>query len=238
MDYIFMRRTHDPAPGDTGKTLKRMWPLIPKEAVAEFKSIGGPYRHRSLDRLWSYLHAYYADNKNLTKHADLIGILILPCRTPTLDEDVAEMGLEYLDMTEGYWEITGGLFRMYVVEIDFVGETEPDGVLKSFGHCDKLTDEAYQFWANQLGMKELAMKEGTVDPTKLEGHKDIVARFLKNVPPQERLAGLAPQERLAGLTRDEMLLALPDDELRRLPDSYLDTFPASVREAVRKRLAK
>jgi hypothetical protein len=274
MDYIFMRRTHDPSPGDTGKTLKRMWPLIPKEAVAEFKSIGGPYRHRSLDRLWSYLHAYYADTPRLAKHADLIGILILPCRTRTLDEDVAEMGLEYLDMTEGYWEITGGLFRMYVVEIDVVGETEPDGVLKSFGHCNKLTDEAYQFWANQLGMKELAMKEGTVDPTKLEGHKEIVARFLANVPPQERLAGiapqellaqipaemrlaglapqerlaglapqerlagLAPQERLAGLTRDEMLLALPDDELRRLPESYLDTFSAAVRETVRKRLAK
>jgi hypothetical protein len=149
---------------------------------------------------------------------------------------------------------------MYVIEIDRVGDTEPDGVLKSFGHCDKLTDEAQQFWANQLGTKE-----ANVDATKLEGYDEIVDRFLSSLPhdklasmltreerlaglapqerlaglaPQERLAGLAPQQRLEGLSRDELLLALPDDDLRQLPDSYLATFPESVREAVRKRLAK
>ncbi len=141
-----------------------------------------------------------------------------------------------------------------------MGDTEPDGVLKSFGHCEKLTEEAQQFWANQLGTKE-----ANVDASKLEGHKEIVARFLASMPveerlqglseeellahfsrkklaekltPQERLAGLAPQERLAGLSREDLLLALPDDDLRRLPDSYLDTFPESVRQAIRKRLTK
>jgi len=242
MDYLFMRRVKDPSPGDTGKTLKRMWPLIPQEAVAEFKSIGRPYRDRSLDRLFGYLHMYYADNSKLASHADLVGFLIVPCRTPTLDADAREMKLKYRDMEEGYWELTGGLFRMYVIEIDRVGDTEPDGVLKSFGHCDKLTDEAQQFWANQLGTKE-----ANVDAQKLEGHKEIVARFLASMPVDERLEGLSEDELLAHvsrqkiaakLSRDELLLALPDDDLRQLPDSYLATFPESVREAVRKRLAK
>ncbi len=250
MDYLFMRRVKDPSPDDTGKTLKRMWPLIPQEAVAEFKSIGRPYRDRALDRLFGYLHMYYADNSKLARHADLVGFLIVPCRTPTLDTDVREMQLQYKDMQEGYWELTGGLFRMYVIEIDRVGDTEPDGVLKSFGHCDKLTDEALQFWANQLGTKE-----ANVDAQKLEGFNEIVDRFLSSLPhdklasmltreerlaglaPQERLAGLAPQERLAGLSRDELLLAMADDDLRQLPDSYMATFPESVREAVRQRLA-
>ena len=251
MDYLFMRRIKDPSPDDTGKTLKRLWPLIPQEAVAEFKSIGRPYRDRSLDRLFGYLHMYFADNSKLRRHEDLIGILIVPCRTRTLDDDIREMGLEYRDMNEGYWELTGGLFRMYVVEIDVVGDTEPDGVLKSFGHCDKLTEEAQQFWANQLGTKE-----ANVDASKLEGHKEIVARFLASMPVEERLQGLSeeellahfsrkklaekltPAERLAGLTREQLLLALPDDDLRRLPDSYLDTFPDYVRQAIRKRLTQ
>ena len=242
MDYLFMRRVKDPSPDDTGKTLKRMWPLIPQEAVAEFKSIGRPYRDRSLDRLFGYLHMYYADNSKLAAHADLVGFLIVPCRTPTLDADVREMKLKYKDLEEGYWELTGGLFRMYVIEIDRVGDTEPDGVLKSFGHFDKLTNEAQQFWANQLGTKE-----ANVDAQKLEGHDEIINRFLSSLPHEklasvltreERLAGLAPQERLAGLSRDERLLAMPDDDLQQLPDSYLATFPESVREAVRQRLAK
>lgn len=251
MDYLFMRRVKDPSPTDTGKTLKRMWPLIPQEAVAEFKSIGRPYRDRSLDRLFGYLHTYYADNSKLTSHADLAGFLIVPCRTPTLDTDVREMRLAYRDMDEGYWELTGGVFRMYVIEIDRVGDTEPDGVLKSFGHCEKLTDEAQQFWANQLGTKE-----ANVDAAKLEGHKEIVARFLASMPVDERLEGLSEdellshvsrqtlaskltrQERLAGLSREECLLALPDDDLRALPDSFLATFSESFREAVRKRIAK
>jgi hypothetical protein len=152
------------------------------------------------------------------------------------------MGLKYTDMKEGYWELTGGLFRMYVVEIDRVGDTEPDGVLKSFGHCEKLTDEAQRFWANQLGTKE-----ANVDAQKLEGYDELVDRFLSALPHEklvskltreERLAGLAPQERLAGLSREQVLLALPDEDLRALPDSFLATFSDAVREAVRKRLAK
>jgi hypothetical protein len=81
-----------------------------------------------------------------------------------------------------------------------------------------------------------------MDPTQLEGFKDLERRFIQSVPveerlaglaPEERLAGLAPEERLAGLAPEETILALPDAMLARLPDAFLATLPDTVQRAVR-----
>ncbi|MBK9261362.1 MAG: hypothetical protein IPM54_16355 [Polyangiaceae bacterium] len=251
IDYLFLRKVRDPPPDNTGRTLCRLWPLIPRIAIAEFKSIGRPYRKRGLARLFAYVFAYFAGASDVKHLRDIIGVLIVPDRTPTLDADVAAMGLEFRDLRDGYWELTGGLLRLYVVEIDRVGDQERDGVLGSFGHHHAHTRDAGQFWVEQLGTKEAMM-----EAKQLEGYQELMARLLTELPPearmaglapqerlaglapQERLAGLAPQERLAGLSREQILLGLPDDELRRLPESYLATFPDSVREEVRKRIGR
>jgi hypothetical protein len=105
VDYLFLRKTKNPAPGDTGQTLHRLWPLIPEAAIAEFKSVTRPYRARGLDRLFLYLHAYWLDAAELKQRHDLVGVLIVANRTPTLDADVKLMGLKFQDLQDGYWEI-------------------------------------------------------------------------------------------------------------------------------------
>jgi hypothetical protein len=237
-----LRKLLDFPVDDPGQTLRRLWPMLPSVTVAEFKSIGRPYRSRGLDKLLSYIHAYFTDAESVKYREDLAGVLLVLNRTPTLEKDVAAMGLVFYDLGQGYWELRGGLFRLYVAEIDIVGKHERDGVLRSFGHHAERTPEALQFWAEQVGTKEAMMAV-----QELEGYDEVVTRFLELLPPEkrlaglapeERLAGLAPEERLAGLSREQILLGLPDDELRKLPEEYLATFPDPVRQAVHKRIGR
>jgi hypothetical protein len=215
VDYLFLRKVQDPAPGDTGQTLHRLWPLIPQAAIAEFKSVARPYRARGLDRLFMYLHAYWLDASDLKQRHELVGLLILANRTPTLINDVESMGLKFQDLQDGYWQITGGLFQVYVVELDRVGDQEEDGVLALFGHRDVSTREASQFWTEMVGSKEAQM-----EAQNLEGYEEVLAKFLATLPVEQRLLGL------------------PDEALRSLSDSYLATLPDSTREAIRKRIGR
>ena len=86
-----------------------------------------------MDRLWGYAHWYYAGERNSIKQRDdLCALLIVPSRTPTLDKDAKEMGLKWHDLGGGYWELAGGLFRLYAVEFVVVADHERDSVLRSF----------------------------------------------------------------------------------------------------------
>jgi hypothetical protein len=49
---------------------------------------------------------------------DLRGVLVVPARTPSLLDDVAEQRLAWEDLGAGYWRVTGGSFTLCVVEID------------------------------------------------------------------------------------------------------------------------
>ena len=180
------------------------------------------------------MHAYCADAHNgLARRDALCALLLVPERTPSLDADAVAMGLAWKDLGEGYWELTGGLFRLYVAELSAVAEHEDDDLLRLFGHAGEHTQEARRFWAEQVGTREAMMAA-----QELEGYDEVVQKFLALIPPEQRLAGLAPEERLAGLDREQILLALPDEELRQLPETYLATFSEATRQAVRQRLGK
>jgi hypothetical protein len=226
IDYLLLRKLVDAATAeDRGQTLRDLWPHLPLVTVAELKSVGRPYRKRALDRLWSYVHAYWADEANgLTARRDLCALLVVPNVTPTLHADVKEMGLTWKDLGGGYWELTGGLFQLYVADVDAVAEHEDDDMLRLFGHAPEHTAEARRFWTEQVGTKEAMMAV-----QELEEYDEVVQRFLDLVPLQLRLKGL---------DREQILLALPDDELRLLPETYLATFSEPTRAAVRKRLGR
>jgi hypothetical protein len=252
LDYLLLRKALDPPADDPGQTLRGLWPLLPRITVAEFKSISGPYRTGNLDRLWAYVHFFCADEKNGVEHrGDLGALLVVPRRTPTLDADAKAMGLTWSDLGNGYWQLKGGLFALYVVEIDAVAEREDDDLLRLFGHKPERTPEARRFWAEQVGTKEAMMAA-----RELEGYDEVVQKFLEllspeerlaglapeqrlaGLAPEERLAGLAPEQRLAGLSPDQTFLALPDDVLRTLPEEYVASLPEPTREAIRKRLGR
>jgi hypothetical protein len=237
---------------DDAGTLRELWKLLPKDTLLEFKSIGRPYRSRNLDRLLAYLHLHFTDEpERLLQRADLAGALLVPARTPALLADVDTLGFEWRDLGGGYWELTGGPFALYVVEIDVVAETEDDDLLRWFGHGEARTVETRRWLSEQVGAEEMAM-----GMHELEGYDEIIQKFVRTLPPEQRLAGLPPEQRLAGLPPEQRLaglppeqrlaglppeqvvLAMPDEVLRGLTDAYLATLPEPTRAAIRARIGR
>jgi hypothetical protein len=94
LDYLLLRRETAPSTADPGETLVDLWPLLPRVTIAELKTVPGPYEKGNLDRLWMYCHGYYAaHHRSLPARSDLGAVLLVPNRTPSLDEDVRAMGL-------------------------------------------------------------------------------------------------------------------------------------------------
>ncbi|WP_437516749.1 hypothetical protein [Sorangium sp. So ce1099] len=249
-DYLLLRKSAESS--EPAGTLRRLWDLLPSEAIVEFKSIGRPYRRRNLDRLLSYLHLYFADNpERIEQRSDLCGVLLVPSRTRSLDADVAALGLEWDDLGDGYWRLRGAAFALLVAEIDSVAEAEGDDLLRLFGHGEARTREARRWLAQQLGAEEMAM-----EMQDLEGFDEVVRKLLATLPPEQvlaayapeqrmaglppeqRVAGLPPEQRVAGLPPEQVLLALPDDALRGLSDAYLETLSAETRAAIRARIGR
>jgi hypothetical protein len=270
LDYLLLRRlTRDGEHvDDSAQTLRHLWPLLPRVSVVEYKSPGHPYRSGHLDRLWGYVHIYFANQRALPRHRadgtpltaveggpdvrereDLCAVLIVAARSPSLDADVKAMGLTWEDMGGGYLKVHGGLFTLYVVEIDVVGPAEGDDVLHSFGHGTARSVEARRFWLELLGSEGAAM---AIED--MEGYEELMEKLLDTLPaekvlshyaseqrlaglpPEQRLAGLPPEQRLAGLDRDHQALALPVEVLRLLPETYLRSLSPEVESEIRRRL--
>lgn len=173
---------------------------------------------------------------------DLCAVLILAKRTPSLDDDVASMGLRWEDRGDGYWRIRGGLFSLDVVEIDVAGSAEQDDVLTSLGHGKATTLAARNFWLEFASSKEVPMSVH-----ELEGYEELLENWLNTLPPEmvmahykpeQRLAGLPPEQRLAGLDRDHAALALPLEVLRVLPTEYVQSLSPETQAEIRRRLGK
>jgi hypothetical protein len=279
IDYLLLRRlTPDGEPVDnSAQTLRHLWPLLPRVSVVEYKSPGHPYRSGHLDRLWGYVHTYFANQRALPRHRadgtpllpaedgpdvrereDLCAVLIVAARIPSLDADVKAMGLTWEDLGGGYLKVHGGLFALYVVELDVVGPAEGDDLLHSFGHGRVRSLEARWFWLELLGSDGAAM-----DIQDMEGYEELMEKLLDalpaeqvlshyapeqrlaglppeqrlaGLPPEQRLAGLPPEQRLAGLDRDHQALALPVEVLRLLPEAYLRSLSSEVESEIRRRL--
>ncbi|MFO0760937.1 MAG: hypothetical protein U0359_30955 [Byssovorax sp.] len=268
IDCLLLRKVVAPV-DDAPETLRGLWPLLPYVAVIEYKSPSRPYRHGNLDRLWGYVHTYGADQRELPRRradgtdlcrgmdgapdvwarADLCAVLVVPSRTPSLLDDTGEQGLGWRDLGGGYWRVEGGLYTLYVVEIDVVAPAEGDDLLYSLGHGDRVTPETAQFWMELIGSKESGM-----NVQDMEGYQELVRKLmdiatpeerlaglapeerLAGLAPEERLAGLAPEERLAGLDRDHQALALPVEVLRVLPEDYLRSLSPAIQAEIRRRI--
>ena len=240
IDYLLLRRTDEVLAASAAQTLLALWSLLPLVTIAELKSIGRLYDRGELDRLWSYAHAYYAaEHASLSDRDNLAALLLVPGRTPTLDTDVAKMGLVWVDLGAGYWRLTGGLFTLYVVEIDVVADQPEEDLLALYSHHEVRTPRATRFWG------ELAGGRANMDARNLEGYEEEIKQIMSAMPleqrlaglaPEQRLAGLAPEQRLAGLDRDHQALALPLELLRVLPDDYLRSLSPEIQAEIRRRI--
>ncbi len=150
LDYLLLRKlTPEGEPVDHGaQTLRYLWPLLPRVSIVEYKSLRHPYRSGQLDRLWGYVHTYFANQCALPRHRadgrlltpaeggpevrereDLCAVLVVDTRSPGLDADALAMGLTWEDLGSGYLRVHGGLFTLYVVEIDVADPDEGDDLL-------------------------------------------------------------------------------------------------------------
>src|SRR5262249_31462307 len=135
LDYLLLRKLMpEGEPVNHGaQTLRHLWPLLPRVSVVEYKSPGHPYRSGQLDRLWGYVHIYFANQRALPRHRaddsvltlaeggpevrereDLCAVLVVAARSPGLDADVEAMGLTWEDLGSGYLRVHDGLFTLYV----------------------------------------------------------------------------------------------------------------------------
>jgi hypothetical protein len=173
----------------------------------------------------------------------------VPHRTRALLADVDAMGFRLEDLGRGYWQLHGGPFALYVVELVVAAEEEDDDVLRAFVNAPQRTPEGRRFWADLVGTREvnMAMHE-------MEGYDEVIRRLLSGLTPEQRLEGLAPEQRLAGLapeelarqltpeqrlaglTTEQVVLGLPDPVLRSLSDEFLATLSQPTRAAIRSRL--
>ncbi|TMQ08019.1 MAG: hypothetical protein E6J90_41700 [Deltaproteobacteria bacterium] len=228
LDYLLLRKlTPEGEPVDnSAQTLRHLWPLLPRVSVVEYKSPGHPYRSGQLDRLWGYVHTYFANQRALPRHRadgalltpaeggpevrereDLCAVLVVAARAPSLDADVEAMSLTWEDLGSGYLRVHDGLFTLYVVELDVAGPAEGDDLLHSFGHGTLRSPEARWFWMELVGSKEAAM-----NMQDMEGYKELMAQMLDTLPAEQRLAGLSPEQRLAGLPPEQRLAGLPPEQ--------------------------
>jgi hypothetical protein len=160
-------------------------------------------------------------------------VLLVAARTPSLDADVKALGFAWKDLCDGYWELAGGPFVLYVAEVDVVAEAEGDDVLRSFGHAAIHTVVARRWLSQQAGGKEIVMQI-----QELEGYDEVLQKLIDSAPLEQRLAGLAPELVLAAYRPEQVVLALPDEVLRGLSDEYLATLSEATRAAVRARIGQ
>jgi len=229
LDYLLLRKlTSEGEPVDhSAQTLRHLWPLLPRVSVVEYKSPGHPYRSGQLDRLWGYVHTYFANQRALPRHRadgslltpaeggpevrereDLCAVLVVAARSPSLDADALAMGLTWEDLGSGYLRVHDGLFMLYVVELDVVGPAESDDLLHSFGHGTLRSPEARWFWMELVGSNEAVM-----NMQDMEGYKELMDKMLDTLPAEEVLSHYAPEEVLSHYAPEEVLSHYAPEEV-------------------------
>jgi hypothetical protein len=228
LDYLLVRKL-DPDGEEvdhSARTLRRLWPLLPRVSVVEYKSPGHPYRPGDLARLIGYTYIYYANQCGLPRkradgaprtpaeggpevrdYKELAAVLVVPARTPSLDADVEGASLRREDLGGGYHRLAGSSFALYVVEIDVVGPAEGDDLLHSLGHGNVVSPEARRFWMELVGSKEAAMSMQD-----MEGYKELMDKLLDSLSAEEVLSHYAPEQVLSHYAPEQRLAGLPPEQ--------------------------
>jgi hypothetical protein len=257
MDWlvVFRRDLLPDAPEllDPGTTLVGLWTVLPDVSILEYKSASRGYRLREINRLMGYSHQYFSAHADtIGTLGDLMAVLIVSRRNEALMQDLTDNHLRQEPLAPGYTRLLGQSMPMMLVDLSEIAAHEQRDIVSIFADGARTTPEARDWWYAHYGTKE----NNTMDPSRLEGFKELERKFLASVSledrlagitpeeilahlkPEERLVGLKPEERLAGLTPEQSVLALPDVILAQLPESLFATLPNDVREVIRARIGR
>jgi hypothetical protein len=251
-DLVLVRRREGPYNDAAAGTLRRLWPLIGRMALVEFKSPGRPLRPGELAKLFGYggqYHALHFDEVDTSE--ELLLVLVVALITPTLTEELRRLRLRTVPIAPGYLRAEARPYTLLVVDLSAVVEADGDELMAIFVRNRLLSLIATRF------MEQHRMTPNAPQNlAELEDYHEVVQRWLSSLTPAERLEGLAPAERLEGLapaerleglapaerveglTPEQLILTLPDETLRSMSDDYLRTLSAEVQQAVRHRIGR
>ena len=250
---MLLRRIGVARQDDQGRVLRRLWPLLGRVTVLEYKSpVDSAFRPGDLLRLVGYGVLYDTGHLDeLPQREELTLVLVVASVTPNLLKEIKRMSWALVPLGGGYGRIDGAVYTTFVVITDEVTEAERDEYLRLFSHRPAEQGEATR-WLRQW-MRDTKMKQPDIEELP-EFRRDVpeeprgdaaregllealpLEERLAGLAPEQRLAGLAPEQRLAGLPTEQLILALPVEVLRVLPEEYLRSLPGEVQEQVKKRL--
>lgn len=205
------------------------------------------YRLLAYGFVWLFAHQTretLADGSQTERWApyDVTLVLAVPAINKALRDELGALGLVLPALTTGYYEVTGELLPLLVIDLGAVAEGEDDDLLRWFSGRSPRTVEARRWVRQHTGDGDAMSLNATPD---LDGWDEWVQQFVSSLTLEQRLAGLTPEQRLAGLKPEETLatlapehvvLALPIEALRGLSSDYVATLPAEVQAAIRTRL--
>jgi len=183
------------------RTLKRLGVRLKKQTLGEFKSISRPFQFGDLARLMGYAWQYRSKQGDKLRPEELTLLLVVPNIMAPLRNELASNNWKIEPLGGGYHRVDTGVYWLYVVVIDEVAEVERDALLSTFGQHPRPDSEAQQ-WLGRFVMADEKMRK---EMKNMEGYDELLERFVSELPPEVRLAGLTPEQRLAGLTADELL---------------------------------
>ena len=250
-DTLLIRRRDIPSEeaDAQARTLKGLWRLVTREALIEYKSPSRPPRPGDLAKLFGYggqLH--HLRQREIGTFRNLLLCLVATELPASLTAEIGELGAPFSLLSPGYLMVETRPYRLLVVDLSAVVETEADEWMSVFVPSRVLSGAVKRWLEEHMPAKEVPANE------KLEGHDEVLARLLRSIPPEEilqaagvsrvlgsltpeqRLADLTPEQRLADLTPEQQFLAMPVSVLRGLSGEYLRTLPADVQAVIRKRI--
>jgi hypothetical protein len=118
-----------------GQVLRKLWPMLSKHTLVEYKSVARPPRPGDWIRLQGYASQYHAPRfQELDGPENLSLVLVTASMTPTLTREAAEMGWGLVDLGGGYYRVDGWNYASFLVLLDEVSDAEQDPLLGAFGH--------------------------------------------------------------------------------------------------------
>jgi len=210
--------------------------MVPGDLIGVLRpegSVPRPERSVPTNDLGTYrdVHAAQIQAGRLEDPADMTLVLAVASLTPTVTNEIEQMGWTLVPLGAGYARIDGPMYAMYVVVIDEVAPAEHDEFLAIFSHALVVNREAQQWFTMWLS-KGSAMQKAH----ELEGYDEMFQKLLDSTPIERRLAGLTPGEILVAILSKEVLATSSVEVLRLLPESYVNSLPAHLQAAIRERL--
>jgi hypothetical protein len=129
---------------DRGSVLRGMWSYVVVVALLEFKSASRPFRRGDLARLIAYGHIWFFTHQE--PHAltlpdgtcrratpeDLTLILVVPSLTPTLHDELTQLGYVIDVSPDGHSRVTGASFQLLVVDLSLAAAVEQNNLMAWF----------------------------------------------------------------------------------------------------------